>query len=312
MIRGVILLVVGLGLFIGAGVTVMGLLAPFAPSLEMVNHFRPFTFGGFLLLLTIALVFRLRRWLVAVALFALLNGVLFVFPVTFQATAASPADTSASAMKVVSFNIWVGNRPMDNIERFLRAEGADVVLLQEIDAEHAAALLPRLKDIYPHQLSCADSRACLLAMLSRTPWTEAEYKHGSYESPALIWARYGEGDDAYRVATLHHAWPFQAYAQANHTDWLIAWRHSIREPLLIAGDFNLTPFSWKLSKFAWKTGLKRYSTYQRSWPGHRYTPAFLIDHVFSTDTFKPIDVRTGPALGSDHLPIIATVMREAS
>ena len=110
---------------------------------------------------------------------------------------------------------------------------------------------------------------------------------------------------------MHHAWPLHAYAQANHTEWLIAWRQSVTEPLLIAGDFNLTPFSWKLSKFAWKTGLRRYSTYQRSWPGHLYAPAFLIDHVFSTDTFRPLDVRTGPALGSDHLPIIATVVREA-
>ncbi len=312
MIRGIILLGVGLGLTIGAGVTVLGLLAPIAPSLEMVNHFRPFTLGGFVILLAIALVFRLRRWLIAVAAFALLNAVLFVLPVTFQATEASTADTSATAMKVVSFNIWVGNRPLDDIERFLRAENADVVLLQEIDAEHAADLLPKLKDVYPHQISCAKSRACLLAMLSRTPWTHAEYSYGSDQRPALIWARYGEGEDAYRIASLHHAWPFQAYAQANHTNWLIAWRHSIAEPLLIAGDFNLTPFSWKLSKFAWKTGLKRYSTYQRSWPGHRYAPAFLIDHVFSTDAFKPLDVRTGPALGSDHLPIIATVVRQAS
>ena len=113
------------------------------------------------------------------------------------------------------------------------------------------------------------------------------------------------------MAGIHSAWPFHPYAQASHTDWLIAWRRSITEPLLIAGDFNLTPFSWKLSKFSWQTGLKRYSTYTRSWPGHRYAPAFLIDHMFSDDTFRPLDVRVGPPLGSDHLPIIATVLHQA-
>ncbi len=311
MIRGIFLLVVCLGLVIGAGVTLLGLLAPISPSFEIANHFRPFTLGGFVVLLAIAMIFRLRRWLIPVAGFALLNGALFVLPVTFQATVASTAETSSAAMKVVSFNIWVGNRPLGEIENFLRKENADVVLLQEIDAEHAADLLPKLKDVYPHQLSCAHARACQLAMLSRTPWSHAEFLKGSVENPAMIWARYGSGDDTYRIASLHHAWPFQAYAQVNHTDWLIQWSYGVTEPLLIAGDFNLTPFSWKLSKFAWMTGLKRYSTYQRNWPGHRYAPAFLIDHVFSTNAFKPIDVRTGPALGSDHLPIIATVVREA-
>ena len=308
MFRSVVLLVVVFGLIIGAGITLLGLLAPFAPSFEIANHFRPFILGGFLVLLVIATIFRMRRWIIPVSAFALLNTALFVLPVTFQATQASIAKTATAAMKIVSFNIWVGNRPLDAIEKFLRDEDADVVLLQEIDAEHAEQLLPKLKDVYPHQLSCAHSRNCLLALLSRHTWSKAKYLDGNRHNPALIWARFGTGADAYRIASLHHAWPFHAYAQANHTDWLIDWRRGVNEPLLIAGDFNLTPFSWKLSKFAWMTGLKRYSTYQRNWPGHRYAPAFLIDHIFSTDDFRPLDVRTGPALGSDHLPIIAKVI----
>lgn len=310
MLRGLGFLVVILGLLVGAAITLIGLLAPLAPDLEIVNHFRPFTLGGFVALFAVAAAFRLRRFLIPVSAFAVLNGVLFVVPLTFQATQASTPSTSSAAMKVISFNMWRGNQDLADIEKFLRDQGADVVLLQEVSGTHAEALLPALADLYPHQLSCADTSHCGLALLSRTEWAEAHTVAGTMDNPALIWARFGTSDRPYRIAGLHHAWPFQAHAQAKHTDWLIAWRRSVSEPLLIAGDFNLTPFSWKLSKFAWKTGLKRYSTYQRSWPGHRYTPAFLIDHIFSSDAFRPLDVKVGPALGSDHLPIIATVLRQ--
>lgn len=311
MIRGIILLIVAPGLFVGAAITIFGLLAPLIPPFEMINHFRPFILGGFIVLLLLVLPLRRGRWLIPVSAFAMLNGALFVLPIIFQATPAPAAQPSAAAMKIVSFNIWVGNRSHDEIEAFLRRENADVVLLQEIEAESAKALLPRLRDLYPHQLSCAERRGCRLALLSRTPWSEADRIDLSYDNPALIWARFGDGAGSYRIAGLHSAWPFLAHVQKQHMDWLTAWRRNVDEPLLIAGDFNLTPFSWNLTRFTWNTGLKRYSTFQRSWPGHRYAPVFLIDHIFSTDGFRPIDVHTGPASGSDHLPVIATVFRSA-
>lgn len=307
MIRSIGLFTVVLGLFVGGALTFSGLLAPLFPTLEMINHFRPFILYGFVILLFVSLVLRLLRWLVFIALFVALNAILFVLPITFQASAATPVDRAAPSLKVISFNMWVGNRTLDDIERFLRDERADVVLLQEIDAKHAATLLPKLADLYPHQLSCATSSSCLLALLSRRPWTQADFLNRGLQNPPMIWARFGTGDESYRIASLHQAWPYQATAQVNNIDWLIAWRQRVTEPLLIAGDFNLTPFSWKLTKFSWETGLKRFSTYQHSWPGHRYAPIFLIDHMFSSDTIRPLDVHTGPSLGSDHLPVVATV-----
>ena len=192
MIRGVILLVVAFGVLVGAGITILGLFAPIAPTLEIANHFRPFVLFGFLVLFAIALVFRMRRWLVPVSAFALLNAALFTLPLTFQASEAA-TDPASGAMKIVSFNIWVGNRTLGDIERFLRDQDADVVLLQEISSDNATELLPKLKDLYPHQLSCATSRACHLALLSRQPWTEANHIDSSLENPALIWAASAPG-----------------------------------------------------------------------------------------------------------------------
>jgi len=307
MVRGFILVILAIGFAAGAGITVLGLLAPFFPSFEITNHFRPFTAGGFLVLLAAVWLIKARSLFAPVLCFSVVNIALFLLPLSFKASEASPTLTGARTFKLISFNMWVGDRPLDDVAAFLSKEDADVVVLQEFNSSHAKRLLPGLKELYPHQLSCADDRSCLMALLSKTPWTDADFINHSRSNPALVWARFGEGSAAYRIATLHNAWPFQASAQATHTDWLIEWRKSITEPLLMAGDFNLTPFSWKLSKFAWKTGLKHYATYHRTWPGHRYAPVFLIDNIFSTDAFRPIEVRTGPALQSDHLPLIARI-----
>lgn len=307
MVRGFFLVILGIAFAVGAGITLLGLLAPLAPSFEITNHFRPFTLGGFLVLLAAVWLFRARSLMLPVLCFAIVNVALFLLPLSFKASEASPTLAGAKTFKLISFNMWIGDRPLDDVARFLRAEDADVVLLQEFNSSHAKRLLPGLKEAYPHQLSCAEDRSCLMALLSKKPWSDAAFVKHSTSNPALIWARFGSGSAAYRIATLHNAWPFHANAQEKHTNWLIEWRKSISEPLLMAGDFNLTPFSWKLSKFAWKTGLKRYATYQRTWPGHRYAPAFLIDNIFSSDAFRPIEVRTGPALQSDHLPLIARI-----
>ena len=164
--------------------------------------------------------------------------------------------------------------------------------------------LPQLKDVYPSSAVLCQARACMLAMLSRTPWTHAEFAQVPSKNPALIWARYGTGAKRYRIASLHHAWPFQAYAQAKHTDWLI---------------HGVTALPNRCSSPATSTS-RRFPGNSQSSPGDRpqtlfdlsaqlarssLRPGFLIDHVFSTNAFKPIDVRTGHALGSDHLPIIA-------
>ena len=233
MVRGFILVILGIGFAAGAGITVLGLLAPLFPSFEITNHFRPFTAGGFLVLLAAVWLFKARSFFLPVLCFTVVNIALFLLPLSFKASEASPTLTGARTFKLISFNMWVGDRPLDDVAAFLSKEDADVVVLQEFNSAHAKRLLPGLKELYPHQLSCADDRSCLMALLSKTPWTDADFIRHSRSNPALVWARFGEGSAAYRIATLHNAWPFQASAQANHTDWLIEWRKSITEPLLM-------------------------------------------------------------------------------
>ncbi len=68
--------------------------------------------------------------------------------------------------------------------------------------------------------------------------------------------------------------------------------------LVLAGDFNL----WG-PPAALLTGLSR-CVRGRTWPSHR--PAHQIDHIMSR-ALRPLSSCVGPAFGSDHLPVSATL-----
>ena len=115
------------------------------------------------------------------------------------------------------------------------------------------------------------------------------------------------------VVGVHLHLPYRAEVQTRQIDWLIAARPAFSEPTIVAGDFNMTPWSYRLQRLLASAGLRRHATFLRSWPTDRYpqfrlpAPAFLIDHVLSTPDIKSVSIRMGPNLGSDHLPVIARV-----
>ncbi len=90
--------------------------------------------------------------------------------------------------------------------------------------------------------------------------------------------------------------------------WLSQYINKIPGSKIIMGDFNHTPWSWRLTQFAHTSNLKRHGTFINSWPATKLFPVLLIDHVFSSDDIANINTKTGPHLHSDHLPIISKVI----
>lgn len=82
-------------------------------------------------------------------------------------------------------------------------------------------------------------------------------------------------------------------------------------PLILAGDFNMTPWTVKQKTFTKATGLGRFNTFHPTWPMRRrdlpLLPLLPIDNVFASPHFASIATTTGPRLGSDHRPVIADI-----
>jgi endonuclease/exonuclease/phosphatase (EEP) superfamily protein YafD len=92
---------------------------------------------------------------------------------------------------------------------------------------------------------------------------------------------------------------------------LTAFVQSRPGPLILAGDFNMAPWTVKLKTFTRATGLGRFNTFCPTWPVRRHDirllPILPIDNVFASRDFASINLTVGPYLGSDHLPVIADI-----
>lgn len=72
-------------------------------------------------------------------------------------------------------------------------------------------------------------------------------------------------------------------------------------PIIVAGDFNMTPWTDQLKQFTRTTGLGRFNTFHYTWPmrWRRYplVPVVVIDNVFASREFTKIATIGGAGLG---------------
>lgn len=296
----------------GVLVTAAGALAIWLPAADAINHFRPWLLGVSCVLVLCTVPVR-RRWLSAASLaLAVVQALLLGLALARSADVATLAPTALSASRqitLVNFNIAWTRRPMDGVAAFLLQQDADIVLLQEVTNAHAQSLRPLLEEKYPHFHACGMFQGCTQAIFSKRPWVDVRDVYRATGDPEMIVAAFDDPHiGRFRLHGVHLAWPFTPATQKRHIDRLIAMRSSIAGPVIFAGDFNLTPWSFQLQRWLWTSDLRRHGHFLATWPtdGQFRLPAplFHIDHVITTPDIKTISIQTGPRLGSDHLPVI--------
>jgi endonuclease/exonuclease/phosphatase (EEP) superfamily protein YafD len=305
-----------MALLAAAAATLAGLAAPLYPPADMINHFRPLILamaGG---LLAVALTLRAGRPAWVAGALAGGNAALLALPLLW---AAEPAERSTAGqalaaggtrdLKLVTFNM--GFRDAAEAVRFLREEDPDIAVLQEVGQRQAAALRTGLGDRYPHMLLCLQHH-CDAAILAKQPWVASGHEAWSAERPELVWVQFDDrGYGRLKLVGVHLALPFRAQNQTNHVARLTALRSGFDGPLIMAGDFNMTPWSYRQQRLLAATGLRRHAIFLRSWPTDGQFrlpfPTFLIDHVLTTPDIKSVSIRIGRPSNSDHLPVVAVV-----
>jgi endonuclease/exonuclease/phosphatase (EEP) superfamily protein YafD len=241
---------------------------------------------------------RRPRWLSVVVL--AVNVALLLAPLIY-ASATAPR----SSLRIITFNLWGGhNQSPDQVVSFIAQSGADIVVLQEVDARLEGAIVPVLRAVYPYAVSCPE-RSCDILLLSRREPVASAALDRTSEDPALLWARFSSADGRdFTVNGVHLAWPFDPEWQARQIESLIRRFDEAEGTQIIVGDFNLTPFSWKLNRLAAATGLRRHATFGASWPAFPLFPVVLLDNLLSTPDVHTADVAIGSSgYGSDHRPV---------
>lgn len=303
-----------------AMLAVAGQLGRWSPWLDVINSIAPLTLAGSLGLLLLVLV---RRRGAAVAIIAALIGVAGsagrVIPELATGNQAPPQE--AFAVTIVTHNVRVDNRDPLGTVTALAGSGADVLLLQETDGSLAGAI-QGLAARFPYSTPCRQAR-CAMIILSRWPIKAARYRirdsAGRQIGPPLIWATMAPpGAAPFTVATHHLPWPLPPRDQsARRTALMRAVPLLDTRTLVLAGDFNLTPWSFAMDDLdRGMAPLRRVTRALPSFParfgaGGRALPILPIDHVFAGPGWSVERVERLPATGSDHFPLRVRLVAHA-
>ena len=224
------------------------------------------------------------------------------------------APIAADNLRVLSFNVWNDNpAPTGTVEAIART-GADVVLLQEADGTVGDAL-PALARRYPYRAFCPTR--CGLTILSRRPLLASgiRLRHPDRRiyGSGLLWAVTPAPDGApVMVATVHYRHHNQERVQA---ELVAALANISRRSLILAGDMNLTPWTYSMARQDGALApLVRHTQGLASWPARLGAwrlpvPLLAIDQVYAGPDWRQLDVARIPAASSDHYGILATFSR---
>ena len=295
-------------LLIGGGCLAawLALAGVWVPSLDMLASFLPVF--GLAILLGLPLAWRPGRWTIVAALLGLAPVALGVTPELMREVPM--ARPGAAQVRMLTHNVWQHDTsPADTAQAILDAR-PDVVMLQEVDGSFRP-MLAALRQHLAYGTTCPPG--CDLAILSRWPIAGSDYflkdRAGRKFGPALLWARIAGPDQRpFTVVTLHYPRPTSRDQALRRRAVAQALARIDRDPLIVAGDMNLTP--WAAAMDAQDRAfapLTRMTRALPSWP--RALPILPIDHLYAGPDWGLVAATRLPATGSDHRPLLVTLGR---
>ncbi|MCW5748766.1 MAG: endonuclease/exonuclease/phosphatase family protein [Alphaproteobacteria bacterium] len=300
------LLVAAAGL---AAATAAGFFGAVSGWFDYAAHFRPHLALG--ALLVAAGVWWLfdgpgNAWLAsAIGLVAVVNVATVLAEHRYRAPATVADD--AATLKVAAFNLLFLNRQYDRGRDWVLREQPDVLVFTEV-TDRWAATIDALGDLYPYR---AVRLTGFVTMVARRPWTSLEVVAGPRPRQGLLVARFDVAGTPLTIIGAHPASPIRPHtvrARDRELDLVARLAREAPGPVAAMGDFNATPWSAPMRRLV-RTSPLRYADLRAStWPTS--LPRWLgikIDHIMLGKGCAVVEYKTGPELGSDHRPVVATI-----
>ena len=177
----------------------------------------------------------------------------------------------------------------------IRACDPDVITLQEVSVENRA-LLAALADRWPHQHICSHVPVGAVAVLSRhAPVPDT----APLCAPAIAGLRITAPSGPLWVISLHLPWPWP-FKHALYRAEVLKALATLTGPCLLAGDFNMVPWSFSLATLSRSLRGQRAGRAHGTFPMGRIT--LPIDHCIAP---TPARTERRPLCGSDHHGLLA-------
>lgn len=302
-----------------AAVVVIVNIAPLGAKLfwmlELTTHFRV----QYVLVTAVVLVLAAlrRRWALAAVLAA--AGAISVAPVLpyvprslGTAAAAVPA---AAPLKVLTVNVSYRQFKERRLLEVVREASPDVIVVQEL-TPHAERVLAELDTAFPYYRKFPAEGAYGIGL-----WSKHELESGSTIAlgrlPAIE-ARVRGPSGSFTIIGVHLSAPVtrrRAAARNQQLTELATRAAAVQGPLIVAGDFNTTPYSPYFADWLEKAGMtdsRRGRTVSTSWPTMLRWAGIPIDHVTVNNGFTILSHHRLPNFESDHYgALVAVALRDS-
>lgn len=261
---------------------------------------------------------RATTWGLVLVLLAALGLQLHrIWPYTALHPVQAEAAASCAAgerLSVLVANLQASNRGAGPFLELVRRENPDIVFVAEVDARWAEALRP-LEASHPHHLVHPRDDAWGLAFYSRLELVEPQVRHllSDYVPSAHAGVRLPSGA-LLAFHGLHPKPPAPFRGTGERDAELLLAARAAREggvAEIVAGDLNDVAWSRTTRLFQRVGGLidprigrGLYATFPAELPPALRWP---LDHIFFTEGFRLLALDRMPHVGSDHLPLMATL-----
>jgi endonuclease/exonuclease/phosphatase (EEP) superfamily protein YafD len=302
------------GTLLSAGLAVTGLVGGRVNGrLDTITHFTPFYLAGVCLglLLSLALPALLRNVTAVAGVAGLLACGALMAPEFLDARVTPPGGRADRDFKVIGFNTWGGNPHPERALAWLLQQNADVIVLEE-----GGGVQYDLVKRGGYHLSCGN---CYASVLSKAEpvWTNTPANWRIHPQEVTV-VSLADPAGPITVLGVHRAWPNRPWVYRPQMAALAqaVAKYPARQ-MIVAGDFNATPWSYALRDEDRTLGLIRRTRALFTWPADRVSHDKLpapfavlpIDHVYAGPGWATVRVERGPKLGSDHYPVVVTLRR---
>jgi endonuclease/exonuclease/phosphatase (EEP) superfamily protein YafD len=294
-----------------AVVSVLPLGARLSWLLELTTHFRLQYLAVTAVLL--GLLALRRRWGACVALVVV--GAVSAVPVLPYVPRVLPQPSAATApLKILTVNVSFRQFSPRRLLEIVREANPDVLVLQEL-TPHAETVLRELDTAFPHYRKFTADGPSGIGL-----WSRHELESGTTFAlgrlPAIE-ARVRGPSGTFSVIGVHLSAPTSPRRAAARNQELIelaARSAAVVGPLIVAGDFNTTPYSPYFVEMLAASGLtdaRRGRTLSGSWPTMLPWAGVPIDHVAVNTGFDILSHRRLPNFESDHYGLLVEVALRA-
>ena len=222
------------------------------------------------------------------------------------------AIAGGAPLRVVSANVLAANPTPGRVLDFVRASGADLVVLVDARRERWRPVLAAIGELYPHRAPRGWRDGAAVLLFSRAPIVAARVEHPPGRRPYLV-AEVAAGGGVVTVAGVHPASPSPTEPGDTHRrnrqlDHVAVTVEDTARPLIVVSDLNTSPWSPHFRDLLTATGLRNAAAGQGwipTWPTWFWPALIPIDHVLVRGPLGVEDLERGPDAGSDHYPLIA-------